>query len=163
MYDLIKLSSQRWQIYSPALDKLSPKFSSLLRIFNRKAVKVSYSFIENVSQMIKRDNKRVTKTRKRQIESCNYRQKNDFPLNGNCRVKNAVYKSVVFPTEKSKEHLCIGIAEGFWIQCYYNHTISIRDQKWQSKVAKPFEVFYGSLRNQQKKSLSLHSQFYRLY
>ena len=54
MYDLIKMSSQGWQKYSPALDKLSPKFSSLLRVFNMKAVKVSYSFIENARQKTNR-------------------------------------------------------------------------------------------------------------
>lgn len=68
-------------------------------------VEVSYSSKENVSQMIKGYNKRVTKTNKRSITPCNCSDKNNCPMNGSCMVENAVYKFVVSVTEKSKEHV----------------------------------------------------------
>ena len=118
---------------------------------------VSYSCMENVSQIIKKHNKRVTKTNERSIAPCNYRDKNNYPMNGNCRIENIVYKCVVSATKKSKELVYIGVAKGDWKQHYYNHTMSFRNQKHKSDTA--FQFFYGSLRNQQKKPLSLHGQF----
>ena len=50
--------------------------------------KVSYSCIENVSQIIKKHNKRVIKTNKRSIATSNCRDRNHCSMNGNCRVKN---------------------------------------------------------------------------
>ena len=90
--------------------------------------------MENVSQIIKKHNKRVIKTNERSIAPCNYREKNNCPMNGNYRVENVVYKCIVSATEKSKEHVYIGIAEGDWKQCYCDHTMSFKNQK-QSDTA----------------------------
>ena len=65
-------------------------------------VEVSYSSKENVSQMIKGYNKRVTKTNKRSITPCNCSDKNNCPMNGSCMVENAVYKFVVCVTESQR-------------------------------------------------------------
>ena len=42
----------------------------------------------------------------------NSRDKNNSLMNGRFRVENVVYKCVVSTTEKSKEHVYIGIVEG---------------------------------------------------
>ena len=56
-------------------------------------------------------------------------------MNGNCRVENVVNKCIVSATEKSKEPVYIGVAEGDWKQRYYNHTMSFRNQKRKSDTA----------------------------
>ena len=43
--------------------------------------------MQNVSQIIKRHNKRVTKTNERSTASFNCRDKNNCPINGSCRLK----------------------------------------------------------------------------
>ena len=68
--------------------------------------------MENVSQIIKKHNKRVTKINERSIAPCNCKDKNNYPMNGNCRAENVVYKYVFSATEKSKEHVYIGVADG---------------------------------------------------
>ena len=79
-------------------------------------------------------------------------------MNGNFRVENIVCKCVVSAIEKSKEGVYIGVAEG---DCGSNATIAtpchseIRD----TKMTQSFQLFYGSLKNQQKKPLTLHGQF----
>ena len=52
-------------------------------------------------------------------------------------------KHVVYTTEKSKVHVYIGVAEDDWKKqsCMKQHDIVL-------------SIFYGSLRNQQKKPLS---------
>ena len=78
--------------------------------------------MENVSQIIKKHNQRVTKTNERSIAPCNCRGKNNCPMNGNCRVENIVYKCIVSAAEKSKEHVYIGVAEGDWKQRFQCHS-----------------------------------------
>ena len=67
--------------------------------------------MENVSQIIKKHNKRVTKKNERSIATCNCRDKNNCPMNGDCRVENLMYKCLVSATEKSKEYVYIHVAE----------------------------------------------------
>ena len=70
--------------------------------------------MKNVSKVIKRYNKPVTKTSERSIAPCNCRDKSNCPMNGNCRVENVAYKCLVSATEKPKEHVHIGVAESDW-------------------------------------------------
>ena len=93
--------------------------------------------MENVSQIIKKHNKRVTKLNERSIAPCNCREKKNCPMNGNCRVKNVVYK--------------VGNSATTTTPCHSE----IRN----AKMTQPFQLFYGSLRNQQKKPLILYGQF----
>ena len=116
-------------------------------------VKVSYSCMGNVSQIIKKHNKRVTKINERSIAPCNCRDKNNCPMNGNCRVENVVYKCVVSTTEESKEHVYIGVAEGDWKQRYYNHTMSFRNQK--RKNDKALSTFLWKLKKSTKETTKL--------
>ena len=94
-----------------------------------------HSCMGNVSQIIKRHNKRVTKTNERLIAPCNCRDKNNCRMNENCRVENVVYKCAASATEKLKEQVCIGVAEGDWKQRYYNRTKSFRNQKHKNDPA----------------------------
>ena len=84
--------------------------------------------MENISQIIKSHNEQVTKTNKRSIAPCNCRDKNNFPTNGKCKVEDVLYKCIVSGTEKSKEHVYIGLAD-------YNHTMSFRNQKHKNDTA----------------------------
>ena len=56
--------------------------------------------MENVSQIIKRYNKPLIKTSKRFIAPCNCRDKNNCPVNKNCRIENVVLKCAVSATER---------------------------------------------------------------
>ena len=58
--------------------------------------------MENVNQIIKMHNKRVTKTNERSIPPCNFRDKNNCSVTGNCWVEKVVYKCDVSATETSK-------------------------------------------------------------
>ena len=115
------------KLHKTFIEKHFPKSNKLHKTFNRNTVKVSYSCMENVSQIIKKHNKHVTNVDVRSIAPCNCRDKNNCPMNGNCRVENVVYKCVASATKKSKENVYIGVAEGDWKQRYYNHTISLRN------------------------------------
>ena len=78
------------KIFFCLLHKHFPKSNRLHKIVNRNTVKMTYSRMEYVRQEIKQHNKKVTKTNKRPIASCNNRDKNNCTMNGDCRVENAV-------------------------------------------------------------------------
>ena len=74
-------------------------------------------------------------------------------MNGNCRVENVVYKCVVSATEKSKEHVYIGVTEDGWKQRYYNHTMSFRNQKHKNDTA--LSTFLWELKKSTKETPQL--------
>ena len=69
------------------------------------------------------------------IVSCNCRDKKNCPMDRNCRFENIVHKCTVSSTEKSKEYVYIGVAEGDWKQRYYNETMSLTNQRHKNDPA----------------------------
>ena len=93
------------------LDKHFPKSHPLYKIFNRNT-SYSYSCMNNVSQIIKQYNKNVSNKKEKQTNSCNCRNKNKCPLNGNCKVQDVIYKCTVSATQTLKQRVCLEKAEG---------------------------------------------------
>ena len=96
------------------LDKHFPKSHSSCKIFNRNTIKVSYSCINIVSQIIKQHNKNVPNKKENQTNPRNCRNKNECPLNENSKVQNVTYKCTVSATQTFKQSVYLGIAQGNW-------------------------------------------------
>ena len=63
------------------------------KLFNRNNLKVSYSTMPNMSKIINGHNQKVLKDEVSTEErSCNCRNPNECPLNGNCLTKEVFYK-----------------------------------------------------------------------
>ena len=84
--------------------------------------------MSNVSQIIKQHNKKVLNKKEKQTNPWNCRNKNECPLNGNCKVQNVIYKCTVSATQTFKQRAYLGIAERNWIQRLYNHRQSFKDK-----------------------------------
>ena len=67
--------------YVSQIDKHFPKSHLLHKIFNRNTIKVSYSCMNNVSQIIKLHNRNVSNKKEKQINPYNCRNKSECPLN----------------------------------------------------------------------------------
>ena len=131
------------KIFFHLVDKHFPKSNRLHKIFNRNTVKVSYSCMENISQIIKRHNEQVTKTNKRSIAPCN------------CRVESVRLKmyctNALSLAQKNQRNMFTLALLTTITPCHSE----IRN----TKMTQPFQLFYENLRYQQKKFLSLHGQF----
>ena len=91
-------------------------------MFNHDTVKVSYSCIQNISQIIKRHNNKGTQTKRHHQLACNCCIKTESPLNGGCRKEDVIYKCTARTTFQPKK-VYLGLAESdFKKQIYYNHT-----------------------------------------
>ena len=63
------------------------------KIFNRNALKISYSCMTNVQNLIKGHNSKVLNTsNKQEQQDCNCCTKDQCPLNGDCLATNIIYK-----------------------------------------------------------------------
>ena len=113
------------KIFFRLLDKHFPKSNTLHKIFNRNTVKVRYSCMENVSQIIKKHN-----------------NKNNCPMNGDCRFENVVYKCVESTTEKSKEHVCISVVRA--IRSSATAITPCHLEIRNTKRKQPFNFFMGA-------------------
>ena len=104
-----------WWVVALAMDVLQHRFLTLVhkdfpkdhklrKIFNRNTIKISYSCMNNTKQIIDIHNKRILnlsehidETADNTIDnkSCNCRQKNTCPLNGNCLQSSVIYQATV--------------------------------------------------------------------
>ena len=73
-----------------------PPNNKLHKIINKNTVKLSYSCMNNVQQMINSHNKTIlTSAAENNNKLCNCREKNACPLNGKCLQKGVVYQATV--------------------------------------------------------------------
>ena len=102
------------------VDNHFPRDHKLRKIFNRNTIKISYSCMNNTKQIIDNHNKRIlnpsgntsvpadnTKNNK----TCNCRQKNVCPLNGNCLESSVVYQATVTRNDNNTAETYIGLTE----------------------------------------------------
>ena len=80
------------KIFLKLVDKHFPHTHQLQEIYNCNAIKISYSFMSNVQQLIKKHNNFIQNKKNKTTLSCNCRDKNGCPLNRNCRTENVIYK-----------------------------------------------------------------------
>ena len=74
------------------LDIIFPKSNKLHKIFDRNTVKVSYCCTENLSSIIKTDNKKVTNEKITPRYQRNCKNRNECPLDGHCQTSDIIYK-----------------------------------------------------------------------
>ena len=93
------------------IDTHFPPANKLHKIFNRNTVKVSYSCTQNISQILKGHNKKVTQIKRNHQLECNCRIETEGSLNGDCRKEDVTCKCTGLTTFQPKK-LYLGLAEG---------------------------------------------------
>ena len=116
-----------------------PRTSELHKIFNKNTVKVSYSCLPNMANIISGHNKRL-KHPPPPCPPCNCRSKIDCPLDGKCQQDSIVYKAEVTCQQSSTKKNYIGLAETPFKQRYVNHFFGMRN----THTALSYPSTYGS-------------------
>ena len=125
------------------VDKHFPKDHKLRKIFNRNTIKISYSCMNNTKQIIDNHNKRILNSSKHADEpadnavdskSCNCRQKNTCPLNGNCLQSSVIYQATVVRNDNNTSETYIGLTENDFKTRYRNHSASFRHAKHRNST-----------------------------
>ncbi|KAL9959196.1 hypothetical protein ACROYT_G036291 [Oculina patagonica] len=125
------------------VDKHFPKDHKLRKIFNRNTIKISYSCMNNTKQIIDNHNKRILHSSKHNFDpkdntinkkSCNCRQKNSCPLNGNCLQSSVIYQATVKRNDNNTSETYIGLTENDFKTRFRNHTSSFKHAKHRNST-----------------------------
>ena len=115
------------------IDKCLPSGHKLRKIYNKKTLKLRYSCMPNVKQIIDGHNK-ITLNKAEQNTStnniekkCNCRKNKECPLSGECLTKEIVYQATV-KTQKSTETY-IGLTANEFKTRWRNHKTSFKNGK----------------------------------
>ena len=125
------------QRFLKLVDKHFPVGSKLHKVFNRSTVKVSYSCMPNMANIIKRHNARIRGEQQggdNQPRYCNCRIPEQCPLSGRCLTNNIVYKATVDTNGDRAPKVYIGSTETPFKQRYANHLTSFRHEKHESRT-----------------------------
>ena len=121
-----KMSRQILVRFIKLIKKHFTKDHKLHKIFNTNTIKLSYSYMPNMSSAIKQHNQKVLSSlQTNEIRQCKCRNPASCPLDGKCLTKTIVCKAVASTITNS--HTYYGSSEDFKFP-YNNHTKSFRHQ-----------------------------------
>ena len=113
------------------IDECFPKDHPLHKIFNRNTLKVSYSCMPNMKNIISSHNNLVlnkeAQSKPSEATECNCRQKDSCPLSGKCQTKGLVYQATVTRKDNTKQETYVGLTENTFKTRYSNHISSFRN------------------------------------
>ena len=113
-------------VFLKLVRKHFPRSHKLSKIFYLNTVKISYSSMPNVKNLIKQHNSKIlNKGRDKIKRPCNFRIKESCPLNGKCLHQCMVHKADVSTNTTYKKYY--GASEGEFKSRYNNHTESFRN------------------------------------
>ena len=115
-----------------AIDECFPPNHPLHKLFNRNNLKLSYSCMPNVHNIITAHNRTVLdckqpKATKDPDMKCNCRQEDSCPLPGKCLTESVVYQATVTKGDNQQKETYVGHTAGPFKVRYYNHTSSFRN------------------------------------
>ena len=97
-------------------------------IFDGNTVKISYSFLRNISSIISSHN-RNNLSPKQQSLGWKCRLKNECPLNGEFQTRSVIYRAEVVNDSNDKEKLYFGLADTTFKERYRNHIRDFKHEK----------------------------------
>ena len=137
-----------------------PPNHELQQICNKNTLKLSYSCMNNMGNIIKSHNNRILKATNSQPEDkCNCRNKDNCPLPGKCTTQNVIYEATVTTPNNSKKY--IGLTANSFKTRYTAHkaTFTKREKEHSTELSKhiwklkdqniPFETTWRILKHAQ--------------
>ena len=119
------------KIFLQLVNRHFPRHHKFHKIFNSNTLKISYSCMTNIGNIIKQHNSNIMRnTPEQQAQPCNCRQRDNCPLNGNCLASCIVYKATVTTGNESKNYF--GTSESEFKTRFYNHTKSFRNRSYEN-------------------------------
>ena len=125
------------------------KYHLLYKIFNRNSVKVSYSCTKSMKTIINNDIENILgKEPSINTSTCNCRNKEPCPLNGQCQIGEVVFEGTLssnHPNCKGKKYF--GIAEESFKGRLCNHNLSFRNKFYKNDRELSKELWQIKMKN----------------
>ena len=123
------------------VDKHFPRTHRYHKIFNRNTIKVSYSCMDNMENIIKQHNSKILRGPNEEGRGCNCQNPDECPLNGECLSTNVAYSAVVTHQESNEEIInktYLGVTEPEFKKRHnvHQHTFRYRDTPNDTSLSK---------------------------
>ena len=144
-----KVSTKIGKYFLNLLDKRFPQNHHLHKIFNRNSVKVSYSCTKNIETIINNHNNNILgKKPSVNTSSCNCRNREAWPLNGQCQIGEVVYEGNLSSNQPNyKEKKYFTTAEESFKGRLYTHNLSFRNQFYKNGTELSKELWQVKMKN----------------
>ena len=107
----------------------SPRISLIIFLKKKRFLLQS-----NVQQLINKHSNFIQNKKNKTTLSCNCRDKNGCPLNGNCRTENVIHKCISLMRSNVKK-VYLGVSEGEFIKNWHcNHQQSFRNEDYKNST-----------------------------
>jgi hypothetical protein len=120
------------------IDRCFPPGHKLYQIFNRNTVKISYSCMQNMQQVITKQNKSIIRKANPQDippNECNCRKGKQCPLDGKCLTEGIIYQAKITRLDNSKVESYIGLTDNSFKTRFNGHTSSFRNEPKRNSTA----------------------------
>ena len=101
-----------------------PTGHPLHKIFNTNTLKLSYSCLPNVKNII--DDNKKSKIQKSQKKTCNCRKPADCRFNGQCLIKSIIYQAIVTTEDDGSKETYIGLTKNDFKEQINGHKVTFR-------------------------------------
>ena len=109
-----------------------PRYHKFYMLFNKNKVKVSYSCMPNMKNIINAYNKKIINLPKDNIgRTCNCIRKNQCPFNEKCLTNNVLYQQVS-QMKKFKKKIYYGVSETAFKLKYANRKKTFNNIKYRT-------------------------------
>ena len=110
----------------------------LHKILNRNTIKLSYSCMNNMQNIISGHNRAILRRATDNTDDCNCEVKENCPLDGKCRTSSIVYQATVSTNSDNSKETYIGLTENQFKTRYYNHkaTFTHRNKANSTELSK---------------------------
>ncbi|RUA05113.1 MAG: hypothetical protein DSY43_05320, partial [Gammaproteobacteria bacterium] len=114
------------------IDRCFPAGHKLKKIFNRNTLKISYSCMPSVKQIIDGHNKATLKKdaqpqHDETKNTCNCRKKDECPLEGECLTKEIIYQATIKTKDTTETY--VGLTATEFKTRWRNHQMSFKHEK----------------------------------
>ena len=114
------------------LDYHFPKGHKLHQICNRNTIKISYSCMPNMKNIIDATNRKKQSLQQEQPGGCNCRNKDDCPLENQCLKSNIVYQASVTTEHETQKY--VGATETAFKTRFANHKLSFKHERYKNQT-----------------------------
>ena len=123
------------QKFLRTVDECFPRGHALRSIFNRNTLKISYSCMPNIKNIVDAHNKKLLKKPNettQQEKTCNCRKKEECPLGNKCLTRSVIYQATV-ETSGGKQTY-IGMTDTEFKTRFRNHKQSFEKIKYENQT-----------------------------
>ena len=114
------------KIFTRLVDMHFPCHHKYYKLFNRNNIKLTYSCMPNMNNVIRKHNSKIMKNpAPSTTKTCNYRRKTDCPMDGNYLSECLIYKAPVSTTTYKYYY---GTCKSTFKERYNNHKCSFRNK-----------------------------------